>query len=51
VAWWVWLLLGWAALASVAAVVLGMAIRTAERRDLGQDRPEETIEVRDQDAA
>jgi hypothetical protein len=41
VAWWVWLLLMWPLLATVSAVVLGRAIRTAERRDLGLDRPDD----------
>jgi hypothetical protein len=41
VEWWAWLLLAWAVLAVGGAVVLGMAIRTAERRDLGQDRSED----------
>jgi hypothetical protein len=41
VAWWAWLLLVWAVLAVVGAVVLGRAIRMADRRDLGQDRPGE----------
>jgi hypothetical protein len=41
VAWWAWLLLSWAVLAVVCGVVLGRAIRMADRRDLGQDRPGE----------
>lgn len=39
-AWWVWVLVGWVTLASGAGVVLGLAIRTAERRELGEDRPD-----------
>jgi hypothetical protein len=41
VAWWAWLLLVWAVLAVLGALVLGRAIRMADRRDLGQDRPAE----------
>ncbi|MBN1097674.1 hypothetical protein JKP76_17550 [Blastococcus sp. TML/C7B] len=33
--WWVWVLIGWALLAATAAVVLGLAIRNADRRELG----------------
>ena len=40
-AWWGWLLLAWLAVAVVLAVVLGRAIRTAERHELGTDRPDE----------
>jgi hypothetical protein len=40
VVWWAWLLLAWVVLAAGGAVVLGKAIRMADRRDLGVDRPE-----------
>lgn len=40
-AWWAWLLLVWAVLAVASAVVLGRAIRMADRRELGQHQPGE----------
>jgi hypothetical protein len=47
VAWWVWLLVVWALVAVGGGVALGMAIRTAERRDLGHDRPEDAVSGED----
>jgi hypothetical protein len=38
VAWWAWLLLVWAVVAVVGAVVLGRAIRMADRRERGEAR-------------
>ena len=40
--WWGWVLVAWPVVAIVVAVLIGRAIRAAERRDLGADRPDET---------
>lgn len=42
--WWVWVLVAWVVLAAVAAVVIGLGIRSADRRELGGDRPDEPPE-------
>jgi hypothetical protein len=47
--WWAWLLLVWAVVAVCGGILLGMAIRTAELRDLGHDRQDQT--PADEDAA
>ncbi len=39
--WWGWVLVTWPVVAGGVAVVLGRAIRVAERRDRGADRPGE----------
>ncbi|SFP13298.1 hypothetical protein SAMN05660464_2161 [Geodermatophilus dictyosporus] len=39
--WWGWVLVTWPVVAVGVAVVVGRAIRVAERRDLGADRPDE----------
>ncbi len=44
--WWVWALLVWGVLALALGVVIGRAIRTAERREIGRDRADEEDEQR-----
>ena len=44
--WWVWALVVWGVLALALGVVLGRAIRTAERREIGRDRVPEQDEER-----
>ncbi|MGY2084332.1 hypothetical protein [Blastococcus sp. SYSU DS0539] len=49
--WWGWLLVGWAIASVAGSIVVGMAIRTADRRDLRRDRADEWLDPRDEDAA
>lgn len=49
--WWVWVLVAWVVLAAVAAVVIGLGIRAADRRELGGDRPDEPPAREDEDGA
>jgi hypothetical protein len=51
VAWWGWVLIGWVVLAAVVAVVVGLGIRAADRRELGQDGPEDASDDADEDGA
>lgn len=50
-AWWIWLLIAWPVLAGAVAIGLGMAIRAAERRELGRDRPGESAGLDERDVA
>ncbi len=49
VPWWIGGLLVWGVLAVVLGIALGMVIRTAERRELGRDRPAEEQEPEEQE--
>ncbi len=40
--WWGWVLVAWPVVAVVVGVLIGRAIRAAERRDLGTDPPDES---------
>jgi flagellar biosynthesis/type III secretory pathway M-ring protein FliF/YscJ len=46
VPWWVWALVVWGVLALALGVVVGRAIRTAERRELGREDTDEEDEKR-----
>lgn len=39
--WWVWALVVWGVLALALGIVVGRAIRTAERRELGREPADE----------
>jgi len=39
VAWWVWVLLAWAAVAGLLAIWFGIALRTSEARDWARRGP------------
>ena len=42
--WWAWVLVAWVVLAVVAALVLGAAIRTADRHESADDEPGEEVD-------
>ncbi len=39
--WWVWVAVAWVVLAAAVGVLIGLAIRAADRRELRADRPAE----------
>ncbi len=46
VLWWVWALVVWSVVALASGVVIGRAIRTAERRERGREDADEEDEKR-----
>ena len=49
VPWWLWVLLVWGALAVVVGILIGLAIRTAERREFGEGRTDERVDDEEPD--